>query len=228
MPRLAGIRERFDKSLWDTATLEPGQKVEMFTEPAAMPTHCEGCGVALMKFGPDMGCPECGAMFDGGRSRTNKVGAVAEATLVFTAIGLRLLGHGYDDEIKLMDHLRVRFIGNDGQAYFEGIGPELSILSPMLSQAEVDEMVARSEEVIKDVQKKLTLLSDFSAEKSAANQLTPTLRAAAAPPIGRRLARPIIVSVRSAFKLEVIADRQLPRAVTARAYLFTLETREIL
>lgn len=104
MPRIAMVRERRDKTWYDTHSLEQGGRKNFFRDD---------CRPGEDIFMTNM-------MMRGQMS--------SDQTYVCLGIGMRLIGEPREQEELLLDHLHVNFIVGD-RPMWDGIGPHLSMLT---------------------------------------------------------------------------------------------------
>lgn len=164
MPRVTGVKERYDKIYYDTHNIEAGQKISFFK---------------------DVDLYRC-------LHNTDVViaGQFLDATVIFS-FGVRLMGLTRDQEDVLLDDLMVQPVIRD-----KVFGPfPGSVLSTLRYVNEDDEA-----DPVKDPVFFLP---------------------------GYVLLRPLLVSSRQTFRMDISASGNFPASLLVRAMVFTMHTREL-
>jgi hypothetical protein len=116
MARVKGIRERREKSWYDTHVLEAGQTLAFFGKDAVV-----------------------GDLF---RTNMHAVGNLPPSYgYIILGIGARLIGKSRDQEDLLLDHLHFTIVVGD-RPIFDAIGPHLSMLRHYYTEEEMLRMKA--------------------------------------------------------------------------------------
>ena len=192
MPKLRGIRERFDTPMYDTELVEAGQERRFFHHHHNL----------------------------GDKSRTNMQVPgqfPGDGTYIIGGVGLRLVGKSQEEEDLLLDHLFLTVIIGD-KPYGPFPGSVCSTTRMLLESEEDADRRSRynEERATKDAARE-KLLGVKKKEAFHAPWLTP----------GYQLLRPLVIPVRQMYCVEVLAAKELPEAVTVRALLFGLRTRDV-
>jgi hypothetical protein len=241
MPRLAGVRERFDRTFYDTGSIEPGQRRAFFETPRQALESCPECGgkletVDVPEAGPQFACPGCGGMFDSELFRTNlrwarRLTLAPEPWLdrpyVAKSIGLRLLGTDYDVEQTLLDHLHVRLALDNG-VVFEQVGSLCSTVDPRFTESELAAYRAVLESHGDELENMAIAEGIFRTRPGYDTALDPQARARLPRGrVGYVLMPPIVIGANQDVRFEVSASREMPSTVRCRALVFGLASRDV-
>jgi len=119
MPRVHGVRERRDKTFYDTHSIHAGRERVRF-----------------------FGNKNIGDYFLTNMHVGNQL--AQEQTYVCLGIGMRLIGEPREQEDLLLDHLLVTVIVGD-KPQWDGIGPHLSMLRQYYTKEEIESRAAAIE-----------------------------------------------------------------------------------
>lgn len=212
MPNIHEIREKRDKSFYDTADIGPGQAMSLFANKT---------------------------LEDIFKTNMERDGFVPGTSYLVWGIGIRLIGKTREQEDLLLDHIRLVFKINDRHMY-DMVGPQASILRHAFTSEELKRIEDRqdthsdtrrsensfADRIIKGLLSPLLFLRAFfrwSLGIPGHIKVYPDPMSR----VGYHFSVPFMIPEKMGFEVNVVASKDLPENVTVRVHLFGHQTLRV-